>query len=57
MEAVTFLEDGSTLAGVAFNGVITFWDMKTWQKSNIQAAGQQGLVPNFSTFPGWNETC
>ena len=48
---MTFLEDGSTLAGVAFNGVITFWDMKTWQKSNIQAAGQQDWFPTLALSP------
>ena len=57
MEAVTFFEDrrgevtSPLLASVAFNGEITFWDVKTWQKSNIQAAGQQDWFPTLAFSP------
>ena len=57
MEAVTFFEDrrgevtSPLLASVAFNGVITFWDVKTWQKSTVQAAGQQNWFPTLALSP------
>ena len=57
MEAVTFFEDrrgevtSPLLASVAFNGVITFWDVKTWQKSNIQATGQQDWLLTLAFSP------
>ena len=39
------------LASVAFNGVITFWDVKTSQKSTIQAAGHRDWFPTLAFSP------
>ena len=39
------------LVSVAFNGVITFWDVKTLQKSTIQATGHRDLFPTLAFSP------
>ena len=39
------------LASVAFNGVITFWDVDTSQKSTIQAAGHRDWFPTLAFSP------
>jgi len=49
MTAATFFEDRTgevtSLVSVAFNGVITFWDLRTLQKSAIQDAGHRDGFP------------
>ena len=39
------------LASAAFNGVITFWDVDTAQKSTIQAAGHRDWFPTLAFSP------
>ena len=57
MKAVTFFEDrrdegtSPLLASVAFNGVITFWDVETSQKSAIQTAGHRDWFPTLAFSP------
>ena len=57
VKAATFFEDrggemtSPVLASVAFNGVITFWDVKTSQKSTIQAAGHRDWFPTLAFSP------
>ena len=45
VKAVTFFKDSSTLASIAFNGIITFWDLNTLQKTGSQNAGHRDLLP------------
>ena len=49
MIAATFFEDRTgevtSLVSVAFNGVITFWDLKTLQRSAIQDVGHRDGFP------------
>ena len=40
----------------AFNGEITFWNLKTPQKPTVHTGRTSRLVSNFSIFAGWNET-
>ena len=55
MTAATFFEDRTggvtSLVSVAFNGVITFWDLKTLQKSAIQDAGHRDGFPALAFAP------
>ena len=51
MKAVTFFQSSSTLAGVAFNGEITFWDVKTWLKSTIQNVEPRDGFPTLAFSP------
>ena len=57
MKAVTFFEDrrdevtSPLLASVAFNGVITFWDVETSQRPTIQTAGHRGWFPTLAFSP------
>ncbi|MCY3549509.1 MAG: sigma-70 family RNA polymerase sigma factor [Candidatus Poribacteria bacterium] len=64
VKAATFFEDrrgevtlkkhpskNPLLVSVAFNGVITFWDVKTLQKSTIQATGHRDLFPTLAFSP------
>ena len=51
MKAATFFEDSSTLASVAFNGEITFWDVETSQKSTVQTSGHRDLFPTLAFSP------
>ena len=39
------------LASAAFNGVITFWDVNTLQKSTIQATGHRDWFPSLAFSP------
>ena len=46
--------DGETpplLASVAFNGVITFWDVETSQKFTVQAAGHRDMLLTLAFSP------
>ena len=55
MTAATFFEDrtgeATSLVSVAFNGEITFWDLKTLQKSAIQDAGHRDGFPTLAFAP------
>ena len=57
MKAATFLEDrrgevpSLLLASVAFNGVITLWDVKTSQKSAVQASEHRDWFPTLAFSP------
>ena len=57
MKAAAFLEDrrgevtSSLLASVAFNGVITLWDVKTSQKSTVQASEHRDWFPTLAFSP------
>ena len=57
VKAATFFQDrkgevtSSLLASVAFNGEITFWDVKTSQKSTIQTVGDRDWCPTLAFSP------
>ena len=57
MKAATFFEDrkgevtSPRLASVAFNGEITFWNVKTSQKSTIQTVGDRDWCPTLAFSP------
>ena len=55
MTAATFFEDptgeATSLVSVAFNGEITFWDLKTLQKSAIRDAGHRDGFPTLAFAP------
>ena len=56
MKAATFFDNSSTLASVAFNGVITFWDVETSQKTTIQDAGARDWFPTLAFSPDGAKT-
>ena len=41
----------STLASVAFNGVITFWELETSQKADLQMIGDRDFLPILAFSP------
>ena len=57
VKAATFFQDrkgevtSPLLASVAFNGEITFWDVKTSQKSTIQTVGDRDWCPTLAFSP------
>ena len=51
MKTAAFLQDNSTVASVAFNGEITFWDAKLSHKSTIHTAGHRDWFPTLALSP------
>ena len=52
IKAATFVNNTNTLVTVAFNGIITLWDLKTSQKSEVPFTESRGLIQALSFSPG-----
>ena len=48
---VPFFKDNDTLVSVAFNGVITFWDVRTLQRTAYQIAGHRDWLATLAFSP------
>lgn len=51
MKAGTFLKDSATFTSVAFNGALTFWDLKTSEKTSRQMEGDRDLLLGLAFSP------
>ena len=51
MRAASFFKDSSTLASVAFNGEITFWDVKASSKPTVRTEGHRDWLSTLAFSP------